>query len=137
MMKKIIVASVALLAAACNTAKYDEAEKQRIAKGDAEVADRLTGYKAGVTKSCLPSASNRDLERFSNRTLMLKVGSRVYVQQLDEGCRNVDRFGVTLVTKSTTGSYCRGDMLRLVDSSTGSFYGLCALNDWTVYEKAD
>lgn len=136
-MKMMLIASVALLAAACNTAKYDEAEKQRIAKGDAEVAERLTGYKAGETKSCLPSATNRDLERYSNRTLMLKQGGRIYVQQLDEGCRNVDRFGVTLVTKSTTGSYCRGDMLRLVDSSTGSFYGLCALNDWAVYEIAD
>lgn len=136
-MKKMTIASVALLAAACNTAKYDEAEKQRIAKGDAEVAERLAGYQAGETRTCLPSASNRDLERYSNRTLMLKQGGRIYVQQLDEGCRNVDRFGVTLVTKSTTGSYCRGDMLRLVDSSTGSFYGLCALNDWTVYEKTD
>ncbi|HEY6917218.1 MAG TPA: hypothetical protein VI381_06205 [Allosphingosinicella sp.] len=93
---------------------------------------------AGPPESCV---SLRNLQ--GNRTvddgdaiIFSTTGDTIYVNRPAGGCPSL-RFGRTLVTKTTTGSLCRGDIARVVDLQSNMEQGSCGLGDFVPYRKTD
>ncbi|QPQ54654.1 hypothetical protein IC614_10010 [Allosphingosinicella flava] len=130
---RALLIPIAALTAACST--YPDAPPN--AATDSELATELAGRAAEVPRSCV---SQRDLR--SNRTvdngaaiLFSGPGDRIYVNRPPAGCPFLDS-GRTLVAKSTTGQLCRGDIVDVVDLTSGMHYGSCGLGEFVPYRKA-
>lgn len=61
-------------------------------------------------------------------------GNTVYLNRFRGQCDNVLRDGLAMVTSTTTGRLCEGDLARFVDTSSGVERGVCALGTFTPYE---
>ncbi|MBB3764647.1 hypothetical protein [Sphingomicrobium lutaoense] len=135
-MKFPILAMTALAVTACTTAGYDEAASEKVRLADAEVEKRLTGYSPTGSRSCLPSRPSGSLKFYDNGTVLIQQGGTYYRQELDRGCARAASPHTTIVTEGTYGSMCAGEIVRVVDSTSGGFYGSCALGKWTAWEKS-
>lgn len=131
-MRAILISALAFGAASCAT--YEREPGPVGPELAAETASRL----AGQPQSCVPQ---RDLE--GNRTvddgdaiIFSGGGNLIYVNRPPGGCPTL-RFGRTLVTRSTTGQLCRGDIVDVVDLTSGMHYGSCGLGDFVPYRRAD
>lgn len=90
---------------------------------------------AGEPQRCLPRHQRNDLEIVDRNTLLFKSGRNlVYRNDPEGGCGGLDATG-TIVTTSPTGDTCRGDIIRVVDQTTGAFVGACAFSDFIPYRS--
>lgn len=136
-MKFPILILPVLALGACATDSAETAYAERVKAADEEVAEKLVGYSPAGTRNCLPSRFNSSLQIHDNREVLVRQGRSYFRQTLGKGCRNASDFHTTLVTESTTGTMCNGDIARVVDASTGMFSGSCALDRWTEYRRDD
>ena len=133
-MKTLIALTAFALTAGCAAS----AEQEELARADTEasLAAELRDYRqAGETVSCVP-LRNLGGNRSAGEGAVIfgGTGSRVWVNRPRDGCPLL-RDTRALTVRTTGNQLCRNEIVRVVDPATGTFYGSCALGDFTPYER--
>lgn len=130
-MRALLLPALAALSTSCAT--YDAYADTAIGP---ELAAELSGRVAGEPRTCV---SLRDLE--GNRSvddgaaiIFDGRGDVIYVNRPPAGCPSL-RFGRTLVTTTTTGQLCRGEIANVVDLTSNMNFGSCGLGDFVPYRR--
>jgi hypothetical protein len=131
-MKKMLPLLVLAATAGCATGPQPEA--QLSPKESLQLARALDGKTAGKPVSCISTALGRDMQRIGGDTLIYRVNRKlVYQNKLVGSCRGFS-VGEALVMKVYGSQYCRGDIAHVVDMTTGTMTGSCALGDFVPYQ---
>lgn len=118
-----------LLTACAGSYQTPELTDRQAAKLEAALAGKIPGEKV----SCVPRQPSSNLIVISNNVLLYRVSSRlIYRNDLIGSCTGLSR-GDTLIVKSYSSQYCRGDMASSADLVAGMVTGSCALGDFTPY----
>ncbi|MBU3076885.1 hypothetical protein [Sphingomonas quercus] len=134
-MRALIVPTVLLLIAGSACAAPLKAPTPS-AKDEAELAKALEGRTAGKPQSCIPNSINMNVRQIGTNTLIYSnIGRTIWRNDPPGGCIGAGR-GYALISRSTTGSACRGDIVTIRDQVSGMSYGSCALGDFIPYTKA-
>lgn len=129
-MRSIPFLLAAAAIAGCSTAP----EQGRSADAQATLDRVLAGRVAGPPVSCLPTYRRNDMITVDGDTLLFRSGSTVYRNDLRSGCSNLGG-GYALVTRSTGGSLCAGEIAQVADLRSGITVGSCVLGDFVPYTK--
>lgn len=106
------------------------------AKAQAELAKVLAGRTPGKPVSCVPNSTNMNVRQIGPNTLIYSnVGRTIWRNDPPGGCIGAGR-GYALISRTTTGSVCRGDIVTIRDMVSGVDYGSCSLGDFVPYTKA-
>ena len=128
-----LMAPIALSACAAGTRT---AEPEALNPDQLALLDRHLGGKvAGEPVSCIPrSSSSTDTIRVSDSVLLYRVSGRlVYKNDLRSSCPGLARDNDIIVSRQYGTGPCRGDIIRLVDRSSGIGGPSCSLGEFTPY----
>ncbi len=131
-----VLAAFAPIALSACAAGQQSAEAEALTPRQLAVLDRELGGKvAGEPVSCIPStSSSTQTIRVSDSVLLYRVSGRlVYKNDLRSSCPGLARDNDVIVTRITGSGPCRGDIIRLVDRSSGIGGPSCALGSFTPY----
>lgn len=94
----------------------------------------LSGKEAGAPVTCISTSSADDIIRVSDNILLYRVsGNLVYKNELRGGCPGLARDTDIIVSRSIGTGPCRGDIISLVDRTSGMHGASCALGDFVPY----
>ena len=97
----------------------------------------LGGKVAGRPVSCIPSNSVDQTIRVSDSILLYRVSGRlVYKNDLRGTCPGLARDNDVIVSTVHGTGPCRGDIIHLVDRTSGMQGPSCVLGDFTPYRPA-
>ena len=123
------------LVAACSD--VDSTPKPLTEKQSAVLMKQLDGKVAGKPVNCLSDFNTGNVIRVSDNILLYRISSRlVYKNTLRSSCPGLARDDDIIVSEQFGGQKCRGDIIRLVDRTSGITGGVCSLGDFTPY-RAD
>lgn len=106
------------------------------AKDQAKLDKALAGKTAGASQTCIPLVQIRNTTYVGNRTILYRISSNlVYRNDPPGGCPGL-REGAGLITTTTTGMLCSGDIAQVRDFVAGFSTGACALGDFVPYRTA-
>jgi Family of unknown function (DUF6491) len=129
-----ITASIAL--AGCAYGDADTAPAPIRDKEAKTLAKELKGKVAGEPRNCINSRGV-DAIRISDDMLLYRESGRlVYQNKLRGPCPGLTRGDDIMVTESFSGQLCRGDLIRLVDRTSGIQGPVCSLGEFVPYRKA-
>ncbi len=121
-----------MLIAACTTtgSSYEMSD---------EVAAKLAGFdKTGEVRDCLPLRTIDQIRPLDERNFLVEVGvNDYYLAELSSSCSGADSSFNRLQYELTTSSLCRGEIIRVVDNSTGFTVGSCGMSDFQKLEKVE
>lgn len=132
----VVVATLAIaigLAGCAATPREEAARAERRARTASELEARLAGFTPEKPTSCLPNRTARRSEYFGDTIVYEVSGNLLYRTDTSGGCNL--RADDILVTQSTIGQLCRGDIARTVDRASRFTTGSCALGDFVAYRK--
>ncbi len=129
-----LAASIAL--AGCS---YGDAESAPapIREKEAKILEKeLAGKVAGAPLNCISTLGQNNLIRISDDMLLYRHSGRlVYQNKLRSTCPGLARDSDVLVTETYGGQLCRGDLVRLVDRTSGIPGPVCSLGEFVPYRK--
>jgi hypothetical protein len=110
---------------------------QPLTEKQVTLLDRELGNKvAGQPVSCISDFNGTDLVRVSDNILLYRVSSNlVYKNTLRSSCRGLARDDDIIVSEQFGSQKCRGDVLKLVDRTSGIPGGFCTLGEFVPYRK--
>lgn len=109
----------------------------RSAEARAELQALLAGKVAGQPMACLPSYRADRMVVIDDNTIAFRDGQTVYRNDLRSGCAHLGSSFYTMVTRRVGGSgLCSGDLVEVVDLSSGTTVGTCVLGDFVPYRKS-
>lgn len=125
----IALGSAALIAGCATTGQMAEA------KEDPALTKALAGKAAGPPKTCLSLIDARQSDTYDG-TILYRVSRNLTYRNDLNGCGNLgyDRIPVVQVYGS---QICRGDIVRMVDRTTGSEWGACSFGDFVPYRTVE
>jgi hypothetical protein len=136
-MRRFHMAAFALplsLLAACGV--VDSTPKPLTEKQTARLAKELGGKTASKPVNCISDFHSTDIIRISDDILLYRVsGNLVYKNNLRSGCPGLARDDDIIVTEQFGGQRCKGDIIKLVDRTSGFPGPVCSLGDFTPYRK--
>ena len=138
MNRRIVSAGLALIAplalGACS-ASYGNAQPETLTPDQLALLDRHLGGKvAGEPVSCITTTGGDETIRVSDNILLYRVSSRlVYKNELNGGCPGLARDSDIIVTRTNGSGPCRGDIIHLVDRTSGIRGPSCSLGSFTPY----
>ena len=104
-------------------------------RGNEHALERLAGLVAGKPQRCLPRYRRNDQEIVDRGTILYRDGrDRVFRNDPPGGCGSLDPTR-TLVVTAFNDEYCRGDIIRVLDQSTGTIVGSCSFSDFVPYTR--
>ena len=110
-------------------------EPVRTARAETRLAQALAGLVPGEPQRCLSRFRRNDQEIVDRGTILYREGrDHVYRNDPLGGCGSLDPTR-TLVVTSFNGEYCRGDIVRVLDQTTGSIVGSCSFSDFVPYTR--
>jgi len=130
-MRAVLIPALAVLAASCATSETDTAEI------GPELRAEIAGRVAGPPRACVPQrdlASNRTVDNGDAIIFGARGGDLIYVNRPKGGCPSL-RFGRTLVTRTTSGSLCSGEIVSVVDLQSDFQQGSCGLGEFVPYRR--
>lgn len=130
--------TVTALAACAPTAAEQARIDQRAAGEQAELARDLRGLVPQRPTQCIGQYQTRQVRAYGP-TIVYAVSPRLkYVSQTQGGCEGVGRASRNdiLVTRTTTGQLCSGDIAQTVDRTSGFFTGSCSFGEFVAYRPA-
>ena len=128
-MRSIALVIVAAAIAGCSTAP----EPGRSAEAAATLDRTLAGRIAGQPMSCLPPYGRQEMITIDQNTILFKSGRTVFRNDLRSGgCANLGG-SYSLVTNSSSGRLCSGDIAQVADIRNGITVGSCVLGDFVPY----
>ncbi|CAN5152897.1 MAG: hypothetical protein M3448_05900 [Pseudomonadota bacterium] len=105
-------------------------------KQQTRLAQLLGGKVAGPPMSCLPNWRTHNMTAIDDSTLIFEASpGRVFLQKPQNPCNLVSIGPYALVTRSTTGQLCRGDIAQVVDTLSGTNVGSCVMGDFIPYVR--
>lgn len=106
---------------------------QRSERAQTRLSRALDGKIALEPQRCLPRYRSLDQEIVDRGTILFRDGrNRVFRNDPEGGCPGLDP-GRILVVRPLTGELCRGDIVQVVDSTTGTQVGSCAFSDFVPF----
>jgi len=102
--------------------------------GERELDRMLAGRTPGQATACLAPGLRSDMQTVSGIGIVYRAGRTSWVNRFRDGCPLLGAFDI-VVTVSAGGPLCRGEVARIVDSTTGMFRGTCLYGDFTPYTK--
>jgi hypothetical protein len=124
----------AILATSC--APVDSTPKPLTEKQSIVLAKELDGKTAGEPLRCISDYNATNLIRVSDDMLLYRVSSKlVYQNKLRGTCSGLARDSDIIVSEQFGSQKCKGDILRLVDRTSGIQGGFCSLGDFVPYRK--
>lgn len=122
-----------LLLSAC--APVAQANSEALTPDQLAILDRnLSGKVAGEPVSCITSIGTDQTIRVSDNILLYRVSGRlVFKNELRGGCPGLSRDNDVIVTEVRGSGPCRGDIIHLVDRTTGIRGPSCVLGEFTPY----
>lgn len=109
-------------------------EARRAVAEQADLDKALAGLVPGKPEQCLRQFSNYDTQRIGDKILYKRTRSEIYVTDTGGGCFGL-RNGDAILTKSSTGELCRGDIVRTVDLTSHFQSGSCSFGEFVPYRK--
>jgi hypothetical protein len=132
----LIPALISLGATACTASDVESTAAPLTSKQAALLESSLKGRTAGKPVSCVSSSSTDSLIRVSDSIVLSRgPGSTVYVNNLRSACPGLARDNDIMVIETHGSGYCQGDLIRLVDRSSGMQGPVCSFGDFTPYRK--
>lgn len=129
-MPALVIAAAFTMTAA---APYQSSEERQAAALD----KRLEGLTPGKSTSCVPMTQVTEVKGYNGTILYIQGKNRVWRNDTNGGCEGLGRSDDVLVTRTTMGSYCRGDIVETHSRGGGGFMtGACSLGEFTPYTKA-
>jgi hypothetical protein len=126
-----------LVLAGCS---YGDAESAAAPIRDKEakiLAKELAGKVASEPQNCISAVAQNNLIRISDDMLLYRQSGRlVYQNRLRSACPGLARDSDVIVTETFGGQFCRGDIVRLVDRTSGIPGPVCSLGEFVPYRKA-
>lgn len=120
--------------AACG--EMDSTPKPLTEKQTAMLAKELDGKTAGKPVSCISDFNSTNLVRISDDILLYRVsGNLVYKNNLRYACPGLARDDDIIVTEQFGTQKCRGDLIKLVDRTSGIQGPVCGLGEFVPYRK--
>lgn len=134
-MRTLILLAMATSVAACSTAP--PVPTQRSARGEQRLTKELAGRTAGAPVSCLPTYRSNDMIAIDDSTILFRDGTRrIWRNDLQGGgCNLLGAGGYTLVTRTSGGGLCRGDIGQVMDLRSGITVGSCVMGDFVPYTR--
>ena len=108
-------------------------QEQRSPGAMAELARSLSGKVAGRPQACLGRFATRDMHVIDDYTILYRSGATTYRNDPPGGCPGLDRPGNAMVSRSSSSELCRGEIIQIIDTSSGIFNGSCTLGDFVPY----
>lgn len=119
------------LIASCGLAAGTEAPRSE--RAQTRLTRALEGKVAGPPQRCISPFARNEQEIVDQRTILFKNGRNlVYRNDPEGGCQGLDQSRAIIVT-SISGDYCRGDIIRVLDQTSGNLVGSCAFSDFIPY----
>jgi hypothetical protein len=123
------------LLASCG--EVDSTPKPLTEKQSAQLTKELGDKVAGKPVSCISDFNSTNVVRISDDILLYRVsGNLVYKNNLRSSCPGLARDSDVIVSEQFGSQKCRGDLLRLVDRSSGIQGPVCSLGEFVPYRKA-
>ena len=120
------------LVAACG--QVDSTPVPLTEKQSAMLMKELNGKVAGKPVNCINDFNAYNTIRVSDNILLYRVSSRlVYQNNLRSTCSGLAGDNDIIVSEQFGGQKCRGDIIRLVDRTSGIPGGFCSLGDFVPY----
>jgi hypothetical protein len=95
---------------------------------------QLAGKTPGEAVRCISNSRHDNIIRVSDDMLLYRVSGRlVYQNKLRGSCPGLARDDDVIVTEQYGGQQCSGDIIRLVDRSSGIPGPACSLGDFVPY----
>lgn len=126
-------AAAALLAAPAIQA--EDHSEGAMTEGQIKLEKLLEGRVAGEPQSCIRMLRNVDLTIIDETALVYKSGGTLYVN-IPRNAEDIDDRD-TLVTRRSSSSLCRTDIVTTQDSMNGFYTGNIMLGDFVPYRRAD
>ena len=92
----------------------------------------LNGLVAGTPQPCINPRDVTETARFGDRIVYSAGSRRRWVTDTGGGCFGLSR-GDAIISRSTTGDYCRGDILQTVDLPSHTPSGSCSYGSFVPY----
>ena len=138
-MKKLNMLAAALpICALASCAQIETAAGSKpLSEKQAMALDKeLSGKTAGKPVNCLSNTQTNDLIRVSDDVLLYRQSGRlVYQNKLRYTCQGLSRDDDIIVTQTYGGQLCSGDLLRLVDRTSGIQGPVCSLGEFVPYRS--
>lgn len=133
--KLAFIAVPLMLASACG--EVDSTPVPLTDKQASLLTRELDGKVAGAPVNCISDFNADDMIRVSDNILLYRVSGRlVYKNTLRSSCPGLARDTDIVVTEQFGGQKCRGDLVRLVDRTSGIPGPVCSLGEFVPY-RAD
>jgi hypothetical protein len=122
------------LVAACG--KVDSTPKPLTEKQTAVLTTELNGKVAGEPVNCINDFNGTNIIRVSDNILLYRVSGRlVYQNNLRSTCSGLARDNDIIVSEQFGSQKCKGDIIRLVDRTSGISGGVCSLGEFVPYRS--
>jgi hypothetical protein len=96
----------------------------------------LAGKVAGTPLNCISDFQTTNMIRISDEILLYRVSRNlVYKNNLRSSCRGLARDNDIVVSEQFGSQKCRGDILKLVDRTSGIPGPVCSLGEFVPYRK--
>lgn len=128
MSASLIAAAFTLTAAAPHQSRAEQADSERLAKA-------LDGLTPGTPVSCVPRERITTVKGYNGTILYVGGRNKVWRNDTKGGCEGLGRNDDIMVSRTSMGEYCRGDIIETHSRSGGHFTGACSLGDFTPYSK--
>ena len=136
MHSKLILALALPLAALTSCGDVDSTPKPLTEKQSELLTKELAGKVAGTPINCISGFNSTNVVRVSDDILLYRVsGNLVYKNTLRSSCPGLARDSDIMVTEQFGGQKCRGDLIKLVDRTSGIPGPVCSLGQFTPYRK--
>ena len=123
-----------VLVASC--APVDSTPKPLTEKQGITLAEQLDGKTAGTPQRCISDFNSTNLIRVSDDIIIYRVsGSLVYENRLRNSCPGLARDSDIIVSEKFGSQSCNGDLIRLVDRTSGITGPVCSLGEFVPYRK--
>ena len=135
-MRPITLAAFTLLPILASCAPMDSTPQPLTDKQSALLAKALKGKVAGEPVNCISDFNATNLIRVSDDILLYRVSGRlVYQNRLRSSCPGLARDSDIIVSEQFGSQKCRGDLLKLVDRTSGIQGPVCSLGEFVPYRK--
>lgn len=125
-----------VLAILTSCGEIDSTPQPLTDKQAAVLTKQLDGKVAGAPVRCISDYNATNLVRVSDDILLYRVSGRlVYQNNLRYSCPGLARDTDIIVSEQFGSQKCRGDILKLVDRTSGIPGPFCSLGDFVPYRK--
>lgn len=135
-MLRFALPMLVLVAGCAATPEQIAQENARTERDEAKLNRALAGRTAGRPVGCI-TTRGLNVDIYGDKLLYRNGagGSPAYLNQTTGGCFGFRRDDI-LVSTTPTGQFCRGDIIRTVDRTSGFPSGSCAFGDFVPYTRA-